>query len=187
MIYHKTPLKDAYLIDLDLRGDERGFFSRLFCSEEFSKHGLDKNFLQANNSYSKQKGTLRGLHYQLSPKAETKLVRCIRGSFYDVILDLRPDSPTFGKSFGEVLSAENRRMMYVPKGFAHGFLTLEEDSEVLYMVSESYSKELERGIRWNDPAFNVEWPFQPSVISEKDSSHPEFDPAYHLNCIRTAR
>ena len=181
MQFAPTPLKDAYLIDLDLLGDERGFFARLFCADEFAKHGLNPNFIQANNSLSKQKGTLRGLHYQLHPKAETKLVRCIKGSLYDVIVDLRQDSQTFGESFGAVLSAENRSMMYVPKGFAHGFLTLEDNTEVLYMVSEPYSKELERGIRWNDPCFNIEWPSVPLVISERDKSHPDFDPNYHLN------
>lgn len=181
MIFNQTPLKDAYLIDLEKREDERGFFARLFCTEEFAKHGLEPSFMQANNSLSKDKGTLRGLHYQLAPKAETKLVRCIKGSFYDVILDLRPDSETFGKSFGAILSEDNRRMMYVPKGFAHGFLTLEPNSEVLYMVSTPYSKELERGIRWNDPHFDIYWPEQPEVISDRDRNQRGFDAEYHLN------
>lgn len=181
MIFHQTPLKDAYVIDLEKKGDERGFFARLFCAEEFSKHGLEPQFIQANNSFSVEKGTLRGLHYQLSPDAETKLVRCIRGSFYDVILDLRPDSPTFGQSFGAVLSSENRQMMYVPKGFAHGFLTLEPNSEVLYLVSAVYSKNNERGIRWNDPRFEIEWPDSPKVISERDANHPDFKPDIHLS------
>lgn len=174
MIITPAPLKGAFLIDLEKRSDERGFFARLFCAEEFAKHGLDTRFVQANNSASVHKGTLRGMHYQLSPKAETKLVRCIKGSLYDVILDLREDSETFGKSFGAVLSADNRRMMYVPKGFAHGFLTLEDDSEVLYLVSEFYSKELERGVRWNDPSFNIRWPEPPVVVSERDNAHPNF-------------
>ena len=181
MIVTPTPLKDAFLIDLEKKSDERGFFARFFCIEEFAKHGLETRFVQANNSASVHKGTLRGMHYQLHPKGETKLVRGIKGSLYDVILDLREGSETFGKSFGAVLSADNRSMMYVPRGFAHGFLTLEDDSEVLYLVSEFYSKELERGVRWDDPHFNIKWSIAPAVVSERDKSHPYFDPAYHLN------
>lgn len=180
MKFTPTPLKDAFLIDLEKRGDERGFFARLFCSEEFKTHGLDSKFVQANNSVSTEKGTMRGLHYQLAPMAETKLVRCIQGSFYDVIVDLRPHSETFGKWFGEVLSQENRKMMYVPHGFAHGFLTLEPNSEVLYLVSTPYSKDLERGIRWNDPRFNITWPISPKVVSDRDNQHPDFNKAHHL-------
>jgi dTDP-4-dehydrorhamnose 3,5-epimerase len=174
MKFNSTPLKGSFLIDLDKREDERGFFARLFCSEEFDKQGLEAQFVHVNNSLSKEKGTLRGLHYQLDPMAEVKVVRCIQGSFYDVIIDLRPESHTFGKSFGALLSAENRRMMYVPKGFAHGFLTLEDNSEVFYLVSQFYSKEKERGIRWNDPYFNIDWPMQPQVISERDQMHADF-------------
>ncbi len=181
MRFTSTPLEGAYLIDLEKREDDRGFFARLFCTKEFENNGLESNFIQANNSHSVHQGTLRGLHYQLDPKAETKLVRCIKGSFYDVILDLRPKSKTFGCSYGAVLSASNRTMMYVPKGFAHGFLTLEDDSEVLYLVSESYSKELERGIRWNDPQFSITWPSAPQIVSDRDLSHPDFNSAYHLN------
>ena len=169
-----TPLKGAYLIDLEKRGDERGFFARAFCSEEFKNFGLDDTFVQANDSLSTQKGTLRGMHYQLPPYEETKLVRCIRGSLYDMILDLRLGSPTFGQSFGHLLSADNRTMMYVPRGFAHGFLTMEPDTEVFYLVSSPYSSEHERGIRWDDPAFNLDWPVTPTVISERDRSHPDF-------------
>lgn len=176
MDFIQTPLKDAYLIDLNKIGDERGFFARLFCQKEFAKQGLESAVVQANNSFSAEKGTLRGLHYQLFPKEESKLVRCISGSFYDVIVDLRPASPTFKAAFGAVLSAQNRLMMYVPKGFAHGFLTLEPNSEILYLVSEFYSKELERGIRWDDPSFNIQWPAVPRVISERDRNHPNFNP-----------
>lgn len=183
MRFIETPLKGAYLIDLEKKGDDRGFFARIFCSEEFSKCGLEDKFLQANNSHSVHKGTLRGLHYQLDPMSETKLVRCTQGSFYDVILDLRPSSETFLKSFGAILSAENRTMMYVPKGFAHGFLTLENHSEVIYLVSQIYSKELERGIRWNDPKFKIAWPDNPSIISERDQNHPDFDFQYHLRSL----
>lgn len=180
MQFNPTPLKGAFTIDLQKKEDERGFFARLFCTDEFAKHGLDSGFVQANNSLSKDQGTLRGLHYQIPPAAETKLVRCIQGSLFDVILDLRQDSPTFGQSFGTVLSQANKTMMYVPKGFAHGFLTLEPNSEVIYMVSTPYSKEQERGIRWNDPRFNIVWPAVPQVISERDAVHPDFDPAKHL-------
>ena len=155
MIFNPTPLADAYLIDLEKKGDDRGFFARTFCEQEFSKHGLVTHFCQVNNSLSADKGTLRGLHYQLAPKAETKLVRCIRGALYDMILDLRHGSPTFGESFGAELTAENRRMMYVPKGFAHGFLTLADDTEAFYFVDEFYSPELERGVRYDDPQFNT--------------------------------
>jgi dTDP-4-dehydrorhamnose 3,5-epimerase len=181
MRFTETPLPGAYLIDLDKRTDERGFFARVFSIEEFAEAGLETQFVHMNNSLSIPQGTLRGLHYQLAPKQEVKLLRCIRGSLYDVILDIRPDSPTFGKSFGAELSAENRRMMYVPKGFAHGFLTLTEHAEVVYFVSEVYSPKLERGIRWDDPQFSVKWPAIPQVISERDLSHPNFDPKYHLN------
>ncbi len=180
MKFTETPLKGAYLIDLEKRGDERGFFARFFCTQEFEKMGLEKSFVQGNNSSSAYKGTLRGMHYQLTPKRETKLVRCLKGTLYDVILDLREDSPTFGKHFGAELTAENRTMMYVPEGFAHGFITLQDDSEVLYMVSDSYAPELERGVRWNDPTFNIEWPIQPTIVSDRDSKHPNFNPAYHL-------
>ena len=168
------PMKGAYLIDLEKREDERGFFARLYCKDEFEQHSLESNFVQANNSFSKHKGTLRGLHYQLSPMQETKLVRCIKGSFYDVIVDLRHDSSTFGQSYGAELSEKNRRMMYVPKGFAHGFLTLTDDSEVVYLVSQNYSKDLERGVRWNDPTFSIDWPFTPLIISERDQNHPDY-------------
>jgi len=174
MKFTETHLEGAFLIDLEKRGDDRGFFARMFCAKAFADRGLEGQFVQANNSLSKTKGTLRGLHYQLDPMAEVKLVRCIQGAFYDAILDLRPDSPTFGQSFGAVLSAENRRMMYVPKGFAHGFVTLEDNSEVMYLVSQYYSQELERGIRWDDPNFRIEWPLAPVVISDRDQAHVNF-------------
>lgn len=176
MIFNKTPLEDAYLIDLDRIGDSRGFFARIYCADEFRSHGLVTSFVQVNNSLSAAKGTLRGLHYQLSPRAETKLVRCIRGAIWDVILDLRPSSPTHGRWFGSELSAQNRRMMYVPKGFAHGFVTLTDDAEVFYFVDEVYSPEHERGIRWDDPKFKIKWPMEPLLISDKDQAHPDYDP-----------
>src|SRR5262249_41945712 len=153
MIFSPISLAGAYLIDLQKKGDDRGFFSRLFCENEFSQNGLVRHFCQINNSLSTQKGTLRGMHYQLPPSAETKVVRCIRGALYDLILDLRDGSPTFGQSFETELSAENRRMLYVPKGLAHGFLTLVDDTETIYLVDEFYSPERERCIRYNDPQF----------------------------------
>jgi dTDP-4-dehydrorhamnose 3,5-epimerase len=180
MIFTETPLRGAYVIDLEKRGDERGFFARAYCEREFAGHQLATRFVQMNNSLSAQKGTLRGMHYQLAPKAETKLVRCVRGALYDVIIDLRKESPTFGKSYGAELTAENRRMMYVPKGFAHGLVTLTDDAEALYLVDEFYAPEQERGIRWNDPRFGIEWPIQPVVVSDKDRAHRDFDPGWHL-------
>jgi len=179
MKFHATPLKDAYTIELEKRGDDRGFFARFFCENEFGAQGLATRFVQVNNSLSAKKGTLRGLHYQLAPAAEVKVVRCIRGALFDVIIDIRPDSPTFGKWFGAELTAENRLMMYVPRGFAHAILTLADDTEALYLVSEFYSPENERGVRWNDPRFNIAWPLAPTEISEKDGKWPDFDPAFH--------
>lgn len=180
MIFQETALPGAYLIDLEKRGDERGFFARVFCEREFAAHGLVMRFVQVNNSLSADRGTLRGMHYQLPPHAETKVVRCIRGALWDVILDLRPGSPTFGKSVGVELSAENRRMIYVPKGFAHGFLTLKDDSEAFYFADEFYAPDCERGVRWDDRRFALEWPIKPVVISEKDRAHRSFDPTFHL-------
>jgi dTDP-4-dehydrorhamnose 3,5-epimerase len=180
MIFSETPLKGAFLIDLEKRGDDRGFFARAFCEKEFAAQGLAGRFVQINDSLSAFKGTLRGMHYQLAPKGETKLVRCVRGALHDVILDLRPGSATFGQHFGADLTAENRRMLYVPKGFAHGFVTLVDDTEAFYLVDEFYAPEQERGIRWNDPRFKISWPVAPAVLSDKDRAHRDFDPAWHL-------
>lgn len=180
MIFKETPLKGAYVVELEKKCDDRGFFARFFCVNEFKQGGLDSGVVQINNSLSTRKGTLRGMHYQLHPRAETKVVRCIQGSLYDVIIDLRKGSPTFGKWFGETLSAGNRKAIYVPKGFAHGILTLEDDTEIFYLDTEFYSKEHERGIRWNDPAFGITWPIEPVVISEKDRNLPDFNEKYHL-------
>lgn len=181
MIFRETPLPGAYLIDLEKRGDDRGFFARVFCEREFQARGLETRYVQVNNSLSAQKGTMRGMHYQLAPKAETKLVRCVKGGLYDVILDLRQDSPTFGKSFGAELTADNRTMMYVPKGFAHGFVTLQESTEAFYFVDEFYAPETERIVRWDDPKFNIAWPIPPVVLSDKDAKQRDFDPAWHLS------
>jgi len=177
--FHESPLKGAYTIELEKRGDDRGFFARFFCTEEFSSQGLNSSFAQINNSLTSKKGTLRGMHYQLMPSAEVKVVRCISGALYDVILDLRPDSATFRQWFGETLSADNRTMMYCPKGFAHGFITLEDDTEAFYLVSDPYAPDLERGIRFNDPKFSIEWPIEPQEISEKDNAWPDFDVDWH--------
>jgi dTDP-4-dehydrorhamnose 3,5-epimerase len=174
------PLQGAGLIELDKHGDDRGFFARLFCEREFSDAGLVSHFVQVNNALSRRKGTLRGLHYQLDPAAEVKMVRCIRGAIWDVILDLRPGSATFGQWYGAELNHDNRLMMYVPKGFAHGLITLCDDSEVIYLVSEFYAPDQERGIRWNDPHFAIAWPAAPAEISDKDAAWPDFDAAYHL-------
>ena len=179
MRFVPTPLEGAFVVELDKREDDRGFFARVFCEREFAAAGLDTRFVQINNSLSKDKGTLRGMHYQLGEAAEVKVVRCVRGALWDAILDLRPDTPTFGKSFGAKLSAENRLMMYVPRGFAHAILTLTDDTEAFYLVSEFYCPDQERGVRWNDPKFNISWPIEPSEISPKDAKWPDFDPAFH--------
>lgn len=179
MIFNPAPLQGAYTIELEKRGDARGFFARLFCEKEFGNAGLETRFVQINNSSSAKRGTLRGMHYQLPDAAEVKVVRCIKGALYDVIVDLRPDSPTFKQWFGAELSAENRRMMYVPRGFAHGFITLEDDTEAFYLVSAYYAPENERGLRYNDPAIGIEWPIAPTEISEKDAKWPDLDAAFH--------
>lgn len=179
MIFTPTPLAGAYLIDLEKRGDDRGFFARMFCAKEFANQGLESNFVQMNNSLTAKAGTLRGLHYQLTPNAEVKVVRCVRGSLWDAIVDLRPDSPTFLKWFAAELSAENRTMMYVPRGFAHAILTLTDDVEAVYMVSNEYAPEHERGLRWDDPAIGVEWPISPTELSAKDAAWPDFDREFH--------
>ncbi len=181
MRFEPTPLDGAYVIELDKIGDDRGFFARAFCVNEFAEAGLVQNFVQVNNSLSAHRGTLRGMHYQLPPHAETKIVRCIRGALWDAIIDLREESPTFGQHFHIELSAENRRMLYVPKGFAHGFITLEDDTEAFYFVDEFYAPQAERGIRWNDPEFGIPWPLDPVELSDKDQNHPDFDPAHHLH------
>ena len=179
MKFTSLPLSGAYLIDLEKRGDDRGFFGRFFCETEFAQHGLLDRFVQINNSLTAKNGTLRGMHYQLPPAAEVKVVRCIHGALYDVILDLRPHSKSFGQSFGAELTAENRTMMYVPQGFAHGFLTLQPDTEALYLVSAAYAPDAERGIRFDDPKFSIRWPVTPSELSDKDRKWPDYDPDFH--------
>lgn len=174
MRFEATNLPGAFLIDLEPREDERGFFARAWCAREFAEHGLESTMLQVNLSYNRRRGTLRGLHYQRPPHAEAKLIRCIRGALYDTIVDLRPGSATFGQPFGAELSAENRRMLYVPAGFAHGFQTLVDDTEALYQVSAFYEPGAESGIRYDEPRFALQWPLPVSAISDKDAGWPDF-------------
>jgi dTDP-4-dehydrorhamnose 3,5-epimerase len=175
MIFTETKLRGAYIIEPELIEDERGFFARTLSAEEFSAHGLNPNIAQCNTSLNKRKGTLRGMHYQIAPDEEAKLVRCTAGAIYDVIIDLRRDSPTRAQWFGVELTFQNRLMVYVPAGFAHGYQTLADDTEVFYQVSEYYHPESARGVRWDDPAFGIEWPLPISVISERDRAHPLID------------
>ena len=175
MIFKETPLAGAYVVDLKRLEDPRGFFARAFCADEFKAHGMVPDVLQANLSWNEKRGTLRGMHYQLAPYQETKFIRCVRGSLYDIIIDLRPDSPTFGKSFGIELTADNRTALFVPRDFAHGFITLQDDTEAIYMVSQTYQPGSEAGIRWNDPGFKLSWPMEPVVISDKDANWPDYE------------
>lgn len=174
MIFAPTPLPGAFLITPERIADERGFFARTFCRREFERHGLNPNVAQCNVSFSARRGTLRGMHFQTKPGEEAKLVRCTIGSIFDVIIDLRPGSASFRRHFGVVLDPSEHRMLYVPEGFAHGFLTLEEGTEVVYQMSEFYAADLAAGVRWNDPAFGIEWPFAPAVLSERDRGYPDF-------------
>ncbi|MDF2057770.1 dTDP-4-dehydrorhamnose 3,5-epimerase [Priestia megaterium] len=168
----KTKFEDAILIEPKVFGDHRGFFTESYNKEMFKQNGIDMNFIQDNHSLSQQPGTLRGMHYQLNDKAQTKLVRVTRGAIYDVIVDIRKGSPTYGEWQGFILSADNKRQLLVPKGFAHGFCTIVENTEVQYKVDELYSPEHDRGIAWNDPTLNIDWPFNNPVLSDKDTKHP---------------
>lgn len=174
MIFHKTELEGAYLITIQRLEDERGFFARSWCQREFDEQGLNSRLVQCNLSYNKLKATLRGMHYQTAPYQEAKLVSCTKGSIYDVIIDLRPESSTFRRHLGVRLSAEDHDMLYVPEGFAHGFLTLEDDTTVFYQMSEFYTPGSARGVRWNDPTFGIDWPEMVQVISERDAHYPDF-------------
>jgi len=174
MIFTETELKDAFIIDIEKREDERGFFARAWCQMELEAHGLSSHWVQANLAFSKRKGTLRGLHYQIVPYEEAKLMRCIRGAIYDVIIDLRPESPTYKQWLGVELTADNHRMLYVPEGFAHGYQSLVDDTEAFYPVSQFHTPGSERGVRWDDPAFAIEWPVTKNLIlSDKDKSWPD--------------
>jgi dTDP-4-dehydrorhamnose 3,5-epimerase len=177
--FHETSVKGAYVVEMERRGDDRGFFARAFCEDEFREAGLVSRFVQANVSLNAEKATLRGMHYQLPPVSEVKLVRCTRGALYDVILDLRPQSETFGQWFGVELTEENRLTLYVPRGFAHGFVTLADNTEAFYLMSDPYTPGGERGIRYNDPKFAIQWPIAPKVMSDKDKVWPLFDAGYH--------
>jgi len=174
MIFTETKLKGTYIIDIEPREDERGFFARSWCADEFKDHSLNTNLVQCNISFNLKKGTLRGMHYQAEPYPEAKILRCTMGAIYDVIVDLRPDSPTFKHWLGEELSADNRRALYVPEGCAHGFQTLVDNTEVFYQMSEFFHPECARGVRWDDPTFGVEWPVSFKIISLRDRSYSLF-------------
>lgn len=168
MIFRETPLKGAFIIDIERIEDKRGFFAEAWGQKEFEANGLVSRMVRTNISFNRKRGTLRGMHYQVPPYEEIKLVRCTRGAIYDVIIDLRPDSPTYKKWTGVELTAENYRMLYVPERFAHGFLTLEDAAEITYHLSQFYSPESARGVRYDDPVFGIEWPLQVEVISDQD-------------------
>lgn len=176
MRFTETPLKGAFILDIEKFEDNRGFFSRSFSADEFAKLGLNDKLVQCNISYNNSRGTLRGMHFQDPPFAEDKLVRCTMGALYDVIVDIRPESPTFCKWFGVELTAENRRMVYAPIGFAHGFITLVDQTEIFYQMSQYYSGPHARGYLWNDPAFGINWPIEPTCISDRDQAHARFIP-----------
>ena len=176
MIFAQTPLSGAYIVDIERLADDRGFFARSFCRDEFEARGLDPRVVQCDISFNARRGTLRGMHYQAAPFAEAKLVRCTQGAIHDVIVDLRPGSPTFKQHFGVDLAAGSHRALYVPEGLAHGFLTLADSSEVFYQMSESYAPEHARGFRWDDPAFAIEWPQAVRIMSDRDRSYPDFAP-----------
>lgn len=171
----ETELKGAYIIDLEIMEDDRGFFSRAFCKEEFSKYQMKTDIKQCNLSYNKVKGTFRGMHMQIRPFQEAKYVRCIRGSIYDIIIDLRDTSFTYKKWIGVELNSENMRMLYIPEGFAHGFLTLEDCSEVFYQMTEFFNPSFSIGYRWDDPAFNIDLPIEIKIASLKDLSYAKFE------------
>lgn len=176
MIFRETDLKGAFVIDLEPHQDERGFFARSYCHDEFASRGLNARLAQCSISFNGKRGTLRGMHYQARPHEEAKLVRCTKGSLFDVIIDLRRESPSFKRHFAIELSASNRRQLYVPEGFAHGFQTLEDDTEVFYQISTPYHPDLGRGVRWDDPAFQIGWPdVATRIISERDRNYASFE------------
>ena len=178
MIFKETKLKGVHVIEVERLNDERGFFARAFCRREFEKHGLNTAVAQCNISYNRKKGTLRGMHYQVAPYCEAKLVTCIAGSIYDVIIDLRANSNTYCQWLAVELSAHGvGGMLYIPEGFAHGFQTLEDNTEVFYQISEYYAPECARGIRWNDPFFAIPWPDGPRILSDRDKAYPDFHSA----------
>ncbi len=174
MTFHETKLKGVFEIHLERKPDERGFFARSWCQKEFESNGLNPKLVQCSISFNARRGTLRGMHYQVAPYQEAKLIRCTSGGIYDVVVDLRPDSVTFKNWIAVVLTAANHHMVYVPEGCGHGFLTLEDDTEVFYQMSEFYNSEAARGVRWNDPAFGISWPEEVKVISERDRTYADF-------------
>jgi dTDP-4-dehydrorhamnose 3,5-epimerase len=174
VIFKETHLKGVFVIELEKREDSRGFFARSYCWREFSEHGLNPTVVQCNVSCNTARGTLRGMHIQETPHQEAKLVRCTSGAVYDVVIDLRKDSRTRLQHFGVQLDAQNRLMLFVPEGFAHGFITLKDDTEVFYQMSEFYAPENSLGVRWNDPVFQIHWPLEPTTISERDRSYPDY-------------
>ncbi len=176
MIFTPAALPGAYIIDLEPITDERGFFARSWCGDEFAAHGLDPALAQCNISFNHRKGTLRGMHYQTAPHGEAKLVRCTMGAIHDVIIDLRPESPTYTQHVAVELTAENRRALFVPEGFAHGFQTLVDESEAFYQMSRSFVAGAASGVRWDDPAFSIAWPEDKRTISERDRQWPDFVP-----------
>jgi dTDP-4-dehydrorhamnose 3,5-epimerase len=176
VIFSRTGLSGAFLVQPEKHSDTRGFFVRLWCQREFEAQGLNPRLVQASLSHNRRAGTLRGLHYQAAPHAEVKLIRCTKGALYDVLVDLRPTSPTYARWIGVELSAENYQMLYAPEGVAHGFQTLTDDTEVVYQMSEFYSPSSERGVRYDDPVFGIRWPLEVSVISTKDAQWPDFKP-----------
>lgn len=175
MIFHELEIPGAYLLEPERKEDKRGFFARTYCRRELEERGLDPTVVQCNISVNKERGTVRGMHWQAEPYPEVRLVRCTRGAVHDVILDLRPESPTFKEHYAVELDDENRLSLYIPAGCAHGFQTLADGAEVFYQMSEFYYPELARGVRWNDPAFKITWPLEVSVISDKDLSFPDFE------------
>lgn len=175
MRFVETRLTDCYVIEIEPHRDERGFFARTFCQSEYAAHGLDGQVLQGSLSHNARRGTLRGMHFQLPPMQEVKQVRCVRGAVHDVVVDLRPNSETFLQYEGVMLSAENGRSLYVPAGFAHGFITLEDDTDLLYQMSQFHDAAQARGVRWDDPLIGIEWPMQPCVISKRDQTLPNFN------------
>lgn len=175
MIFTPTPLAGSYVIELEPFTDDRGWFARYFCKDEFQKIGHNKEWVQINHSFTEHKGTIRGMHYQLSPYKEIKMIRCIAGSVFDAIIDLRKGSPTFLQWFGMELSALNKKMVYIPEGFAHGFQSLTNKAELLYHHSEYYAPGSEGGIKYDDSIINIEWPLPLSIISDRDSTHPHID------------
>jgi dTDP-4-dehydrorhamnose 3,5-epimerase len=174
MIFEETMLKGAYIIDIEPKADHRGFFARTWCQQEFEAHELNPNVVQTNIGYSHKRGTLRGMHYQTTPCAEVKLVRCSLGAMYDVIIDLREDSPTYKQWIGLELTQDNHRMLYVPEGFAHGYITLADNTEMSYQTTQFFSREHATGVRYNDPAFAIHWPIQIQIISDQDKNWSDY-------------